>query len=116
MFAESATANEAAAPAETPEETPEETIAPEFVYEPPVFELQEEAIIAEPQAVETMTADVIPEQGAVAPGLGLSPEAIDAIARRAVEYMSEKVVREIAWDVVPELAELLIKKKLEEQK
>jgi hypothetical protein len=29
--------------------------------------------------------------------------------------MSEKVVREIAWEVVPELAELLIKKKLEEQ-
>jgi CheY-like chemotaxis protein len=44
----------------------------------------------------------------------LSPEAIDAIARRVVELMSDKVVREIAWEVVPDLAELLIKQKLEE--
>ena len=46
----------------------------------------------------------------------LSPEAIDAISRRVVEQLSEKVVREIAWEVVPELSELLIKKRLEEQK
>jgi CheY-like chemotaxis protein len=44
----------------------------------------------------------------------LSPEAIDAIARRVVELMSDKVVREIAWEVVPELSELLIKQRLEE--
>jgi CheY-like chemotaxis protein len=46
----------------------------------------------------------------------LSPEAIEAISRRVVEQLSEKVVREIAWEVVPELSELLIKKRLEEQK
>jgi len=46
----------------------------------------------------------------------LSPEAIDAIARRVVELMSDKVVREIAWEVVPELAELLIKQRLEGKK
>ncbi len=45
----------------------------------------------------------------------LSPEAIDAIARRAVEMLSEKVVQEIAWEVVPQLAELMIKRKLEEK-
>jgi len=45
----------------------------------------------------------------------LSPEAIDAIAQRVVAHLSDKVVREIAWDVVPELAELLIKQKLEEK-
>jgi len=45
----------------------------------------------------------------------LSPEMIDAIARRAVELMSDKVIREIAWEVVPDLAELLIKKQLEEK-
>ena len=38
----------------------------------------------------------------------LSPKMIDAIARRVVEMMSDKVVREIAWEVVPDLAELLI--------
>jgi hypothetical protein len=45
----------------------------------------------------------------------LSPEAIDAIARRVVEQMSDRVVREIAWEVVPELTELLIKEKLNQQ-
>jgi CheY-like chemotaxis protein len=46
----------------------------------------------------------------------LSPEVIDAIARRAVEHLSERVVQEIAWEVVPQLAELLIKRRLEEEK
>ena len=41
---------------------------------------------------------------------------IDAIARRVVEMMSDKVVREIAWEVVPDLAELLIKEQLEKTK
>src|SRR5437868_47784 len=45
----------------------------------------------------------------------LSPEMIDVIARRVVEMMSDKVVREIAWEVVPDLAELLIKRQLEEK-
>jgi hypothetical protein len=43
----------------------------------------------------------------------LSPGAVDAIARRVVAQLSDKVVREIAWEVVPELSELLIKQKLE---
>jgi CheY-like chemotaxis protein len=46
----------------------------------------------------------------------LSPEAIELIAHRAVEYLSEKVVQEIAWEVVPQLAELLIKRRLEDEK
>jgi CheY-like chemotaxis protein len=46
----------------------------------------------------------------------LSPEVIDAIARRAVEHLSERVVQEIAWEVVPQLAELLIKRRLEEER
>jgi CheY-like chemotaxis protein len=46
----------------------------------------------------------------------LSPEVIDAIARRAVELLSSKVVEQVAWEVVPQLAELLIKRKLEEEK
>ena len=67
--------------------------------------------IAESKSVETATQSA----GAVSPE-GLSPELIDAIARRAVEQLSEKVVREIAWEVVPDLAELLIKRQLEENK
>jgi CheY-like chemotaxis protein len=45
----------------------------------------------------------------------LSPETIDAIARRVVELMSDRVVREVVWEVVPELAERLIKRRLAEE-
>ena len=45
----------------------------------------------------------------------LSPEVIDAIARRAVELLSARVVEQVAWEVVPDLAELLIKRRLEEK-
>jgi CheY-like chemotaxis protein len=45
----------------------------------------------------------------------LSPETIDAIARRVVELMSDKVVREVVWEVVPELAERLIKRRIAEE-
>jgi CheY-like chemotaxis protein len=78
-------------------------------------ELNEWAIVAD-AATEVVPASPVEEQKPTDPDVALSPAAIDAIARRAVELLSEKVVREIAWEVVPELAELLIKQKLEEQK
>jgi CheY-like chemotaxis protein len=68
-----------------------------------------------PPPVQAAPASVESAVRSVAPG-DLSPEMIDAIARRAVELMSDKVIREIAWEVVPDLAELLIKKQLEESK
>lgn len=42
----------------------------------------------------------------------LPPAVIDEIVRRVVAEISDHVVREIAWEVVPDLAELLIKKYL----
>jgi CheY-like chemotaxis protein len=72
--------------------------------------------VAEPEPeVESVPAAVKSAAASVAVG-ELSPAMIDAIARRAVELMSDKVIREIAWEVVPDLAELLIKKQLEETK
>ena len=75
------------------------------------------AAVAEPQPeVKAVPEPVVSSVSApITPG-ELSPEMIDAIARRAVELMSDKVIREIAWEVVPDLAELLIKKQLEETK
>jgi CheY-like chemotaxis protein len=103
---------------------PIEAVAPvEFIAakpvpeEQPVAELQEWAIVNESPAEAASPVNLLEEdRGPGDPNLGLSPEAIDAIARQVVEHLSDKVVREIAWEVVPELAELLIKKKLEEQK
>ncbi|MBL8149076.1 MAG: response regulator [Blastocatellia bacterium] len=40
---------------------------------------------------------------------------IDEIVRQAVAKMSEDVVRQIAWEVVPDLAEILIKKRLDQK-
>lgn len=79
--------------------------AEEIAYEDQVHE-----IASEPAQT---AAPVVGQVSSLVPG-ELSQEMIDAIARRVVEMMSDKVIREIAWEVVPDLAELLIKKKLEE--
>lgn len=81
-------------------------VPPELTPDPvPVFGETEFPIAGTPEPASSSSV------GAVQ----LSPEMIDAIARRAVELMSDKVIREIAWEVVPDLAELLIKRQLEEK-
>lgn len=47
-------------------------------------------------------------------GVRLSPEEIDAIARRVVERLSDRVLREIAWDVVPDLANVIVRQRIRE--
>ena len=42
----------------------------------------------------------------------LSDEQIDRIARRVVELMSDQVVRNIAWEVIPDLAEMVVKERI----
>jgi CheY-like chemotaxis protein len=88
--------------------------------EAPVSFSQEAPVEVEESRLERVLDEPEPSQHAVVPSgqielNQLSPEAIDAIARRAVEMLSEKAVQEIAWEVVPQLAELLIKRKLEEK-
>ena len=84
-------------------------VPPELTPDPvPVFG-ETEFPIADPEPAPTY------RPAASITGDQLSPEMIDAIARRAVELMSDKVIREIAWEVVPDLAELLIKRQLEEK-
>jgi len=92
-------------------DTQEVPYTPE-VHDVAVVEPEPEPVIVEPAPAPVAAAP------ASAPSITtdqLSPEMIDAIARRAVELMSDKVIREIAWEVVPDLAELLIKKQLEEK-
>ena len=75
---------------------------------PEVAVVEPEPVVTEPEPAPVATST------AVNPGQ-LTPEMIDVIARRVVEMMSDKVVREIAWEVVPDLAELLIKQQIEKQ-
>ncbi|HYV14159.1 MAG TPA: hypothetical protein VE980_24845, partial [Pyrinomonadaceae bacterium] len=70
--------------------------------------------VAEPEPVVAAEPERVAGPASLNPGQ-LTPEMIDVIARRVVEMMSDKVVREIAWEVVPDLAELLIKEQLEKQ-
>ncbi|MGA7992194.1 MAG: hypothetical protein WCC53_12215, partial [Thermoanaerobaculia bacterium] len=71
------------------------------------------------QASLTDLKSLIPDSGAAALPAGsaagpLSDADIDRIARRVLELGGERVVRRVAWDVVPELAERLVKERLEE--
>jgi hypothetical protein len=66
---------------------------------------------------EMPTAELLKEMGEPsAPSARelLSEEEVQKVVERAVKRVSEKVLREIAWEVVPDLAEVLIRKKLEE--
>ena len=45
----------------------------------------------------------------------IPPALIDEIARRVVERLSERAIQEIAWEVVPEMTELLIRQQLAEK-
>ena len=47
-------------------------------------------------------------------GGGLTDADIDRIARRVAELIGEKAVKEIAWEVVPDLAEVVIRERIRE--
>ena len=85
------------------------------VHDVVVAEPEPEPMVAEPVAAEVEPVPVASAPATSITADQLTPEMIDAIARRVVEMMSDRVVREIAWEVVPDLAELLIKKQLEEK-
>jgi len=48
----------------------------------------------------------------VGSGAQLSESQIDQIARRVVELMSEQVVRSIAWEVIPDVAQMMVKERI----
>jgi CheY-like chemotaxis protein len=52
------------------------------------------------------------EPPAAAPSL--TDAQIDAIARKIVELFGDKVLREVAWEVIPDLAEMVIKTRIAE--
>src|SRR5262249_3347592 len=44
----------------------------------------------------------------------LSDEDVDRVARRVIELLGDKVVRDVAWEVIPDLAEVVIKDRIRE--
>lgn len=63
-----------------------------------------------PPAVAAGTAAV----AGIAGDGGLSDADVERIARRVVELLGDKAVRDVAWEVVPDLAEVVIKDRLRE--
>ena len=47
-------------------------------------------------------------------GSALSDADVDRIARRMLELAGDKAVRDVAWEVVPDLAEVLLKSRIRE--
>jgi CheY-like chemotaxis protein len=44
----------------------------------------------------------------------LSDEDVDRIARRVVELMADRTIRDVAWEVIPDMAEMVIRDRLRE--
>lgn len=99
------------------ESSPLATFSESQVMEAPVAESDTADLVAPSDSTVTVdvpSASVTASTASEISAEQLSPEMIDAIAKRVVEHMSTSVVQEIAWEVVPQLAELLIKRQLEE--
>jgi CheY-like chemotaxis protein len=89
---------ELAAPAAMPSRT-----EPDPVLEPAAATAPSVAAIAEPEA---------PPSAARPLASLLTPADLDAIARAVVERLSDRILREIAWDVVPDVAEAVVRERL----
>ena len=98
-----------------PEPAVPEPAAPELA----IAEATAVDVIASEPAADT-TADASAEAAAEAApaahtnGAAMSDDDVDRVARRVVELLGEGVVREVAWEVVPDLAEVVIKERLRE--
>jgi hypothetical protein len=63
---------------------------------------------------------VVPAEDAARPSeaaaVSVPVEMVEKIAQRVVAQISEKAVREIAWEVIPDLAEALLEREIERLK
>jgi len=92
---------------EAPPATTEWQATPEPVAAP-----EPEPYFREPEPVAPLA------QPAVSPPAALAGELtgadVDRIARRVIELLGDKVVRDVAWEVVPDLAEVILKARIRE--
>lgn len=88
----------------------------EQTVEPTTETTETTAETVEPMTqTEPTTESIIKEQIVEATGsTNITPEMIEAIAQKVAEKLSDRAIREIAWEVVPQMTELIIKKMAEE--
>lgn len=103
--------------AETAEASETQSIQPEETGNYPVESESVQPVATETaQTTETESAQPNEREAAAASASSqLSPEMIDAIAQRVIEKLSASAVKEIAWEVVPQQADLIIRKMVEEK-
>ena len=73
--------------------------------------------LSRPPATAAPSSAVRPSEPAAQGDAGegrLSADDVDRVARRVVELLGDEVIREVAWEVVPDLAEVVIKDRLRE--
>ena len=99
------------APAEEEPPVPIEASAPPAIEELPAAEPE---AIAEAEEPPVPPPALAPEATPAIPiaARELTDEQVDRIARRVVELMSDQVVRNIAWEVIPDLAEMVVKERI----
>ena len=89
--------------------------------QPPVPPPVRPALASTPESfadlASTVSAPVAPAPPpSEAAAVSVPIETVEKIAQRVVAQISEKAVREIAWEVIPDLAEALIKQEIERLK
>ena len=82
---------------------------------------EDQAVVVQPpDDLETGDADAslggeaAVEDSTMSTPMTLSDEDVESLARRVVELIGDQTVREISWDVIPDLAEIVIKDRIRE--
>ncbi|MEO8505826.1 MAG: response regulator [Acidobacteriota bacterium] len=82
---------------------------------PSVFAMPAPATAPPPAPAAPMAVSALaPAAAPAANGEPISDGDIDRIARRVVELIGDRIVREVSWEVIPDLAEVVIKDRLRE--
>lgn len=83
---------------------------------PAAFEAPSFAETPAPSPAAEMRAPIVsaPAPASETAGDGLSEADVDRVAKRVVQLLTDQAVRDIAWEVVPDLAELVIKERIRE--
>jgi CheY-like chemotaxis protein len=86
---------------------------PSWTPPPPLPESEELPFKKEAAPPPPPLETPVMREAAPAPTSGeLTDEQIDRIARRVIQLMSDQVIRNIAWEVIPDVAEMLVKERI----
>jgi CheY-like chemotaxis protein len=116
-FAEPVQSESPFAAPQAPEPVAEE---PAWLMPEPTIEAASEPLVNNQITDAPLVNNQITDEPAVNPQItdvnpqitDLTEEQVDRIARRVVQLMSEQVVRNIAWEVIPDLAEIVVKERI----